>query len=824
MFLSTTLVPRCGTTSAEAGLEDPILKQLPPTVESLLLLLKQEVASTPLTDPLWDLVDSCLPWLGRLLLLSLSPLSSASAELLTRRITVHWKWLRKRLSPIFKEAGCGKLQKLLDSYSTVVARHPAFCSRSCSRLVRTLGAAPPPLCTLEQCQALATLTALDSSPLLAQPLHRARFLCLHGTKVSALLLSLPSSPLEEVARGLLKLLTSYSDMVEQEQEVQATGGVSNVQQVPAENYLALQTLALREELQEVCGGQDQEVQGLRLRVVRRMGDRSHSYRGQEMALQVLESQARPALRVALALEHDPILNVLKVADVKKEGGEGGLLHLLTKLVSAKEGGRGTAISCAQEKTEQLEQLQELLRGVNCSQEHMQEQEGVQELEQLVAAMITSSRLAKSSPGLLEGLQLLISSQEMQELLPLLTTLEQEISRRQEQETGMLTPYRLELLLNCLKLQLYSRLGALDPAETRAMKLKYVGESLEETKGRIHVRSTFHEHLGGAPHPHLLLLKARFASLEKEGRRRAGLAAVRGESADFVALSSSVAHFSGTLGSSSTVLGLMAGLQQDLEQEQGSAVAEAQLWVKSTTVYLRSLLQHSSFPDLTTPIAEAAARLLTGVRRALEVVQQEGARRRLPGLERSLANLASPAPAADRPLAESAAWLLSPQVAELLEGAGTGVGGLLPLRSALLTLALSQHCQKGEILSGMVTRVLELWRAEESAREDRKAEEEALYRTKTYADEEEDEVQERNDYVKLFPTFSELFADLIEDDNFGGSVQKDQKEKKEEVPKDSSYIYEVVGLLQRLVLTQSANITELEQEKEADFLTRSLSLY
>ena len=38
-------------------------------------------------------LDSCLPWVRRLLLLSLSFLSRDSAELLDRRIVVHWRWL-----------------------------------------------------------------------------------------------------------------------------------------------------------------------------------------------------------------------------------------------------------------------------------------------------------------------------------------------------------------------------------------------------------------------------------------------------------------------------------------------------------------------------------------------------------------------------------------------------------------------------------------------------------------------------------------------------------------------------------------------------------
>ena len=106
----SSLQARAGSTSAEAGMEEPVLKQLPGTLTSIVELLQTSLPkAVTLEDSLWASLDSCLPWLRRLLLLSLSPLSRDTAELLARRIVVHWRWLYKRLLPAVQEAGCSRL-------------------------------------------------------------------------------------------------------------------------------------------------------------------------------------------------------------------------------------------------------------------------------------------------------------------------------------------------------------------------------------------------------------------------------------------------------------------------------------------------------------------------------------------------------------------------------------------------------------------------------------------------------------------------------------------------------------------------------------------
>ena len=48
--------------------------------------------------------------------------------------------------------------------------------------------------------------------------------------------------------------------------------------------------------------------------------------------------------------------------------EGGLLPHLTALVSVREGGQGTAVSCVQEKTDRLQNLLDILKVAECSKE------------------------------------------------------------------------------------------------------------------------------------------------------------------------------------------------------------------------------------------------------------------------------------------------------------------------------------------------------------------------------------------------------------------------------------------------------------------------
>jgi hypothetical protein len=226
-----------------------------------------------------------------------------------------------------------------------------------------------------------------------------------------------------------------------------------------------------------------------------------------------------------------------------------------------------------------------------------------ELEEVVLALVTALRLGPAV-GLVPGLELLAGSPALQPLLPVLEALGREAAAVSVSGAG------LEVGLRCLQLQLHCRPGPIDPAEKAALKLRYAGEAAAVCDARLRVRDVFREQLGGGTHPHSGLLGARRELLRAEEVRRAGRTAERGPEADYPGLASLLRHFAATLGSPVSLLGLVAGLERGLE----SAVPEAQLWLRSATSFLRSVLAHSAFPDLAVPVAEATAKLIRVVSR------------------------------------------------------------------------------------------------------------------------------------------------------------------------------------------------------------------
>ena len=121
-------------------------------------------------------------------------------------------------------------------------RQPAYCSRSSSKLRRLPGGVPASPSTQEQCSTLAQLLALDSCPSLSSSLHRATFHCQYGSQVASLLQQLcHGGQVGQVASSLAALQEQYREQVEEGRG-----------KVGVESFLALQTVAVREQVGEVC--------------------------------------------------------------------------------------------------------------------------------------------------------------------------------------------------------------------------------------------------------------------------------------------------------------------------------------------------------------------------------------------------------------------------------------------------------------------------------------------------------------------------------------------------------------------------------------------
>merc|ERR1719370_1264983 len=322
----------------------------------------------------------------------------------------------------------------------------------------------------------------------------------------------------------------------------------------------------------------------------------------------------------------------------------------------------------------------------------------------MSALVVSMRLAPSYPGFLQSLALAITAEEVSGLLPILMHLKSE--RESGGKESTLAVHKLSLCLSCLRLQLFSQLGAIDPAEKAALKHQYAGESVLATRLRLKAREEFSKHLGGANHPHTNLLRERLSALEEEEQRRSGFRAVREEGADFPSLSSSVRHFANTLGSPSSLLTLVDGLESVLESgDQESAVpTEVKVWCRSANTFLSGLLTHSSYPDLISPVAEATAQLISTLTSAVEKVEATLESLLWTNLDSNLHWLASYEPATNATLATSAAWLLDGQTVALIKSTPSSSSSMLNLRTSLLTLALSWRSNPA-MLKMLVDRIL-----------------------------------------------------------------------------------------------------------------------
>ena len=120
-----------------------------------------------------------------------------------------------------------------------------------------------------------------------------------------------------------------------------------------------------------------------------------------------------------------------------------------------------------------------------------------ELDTLLGAMVTTLKISPEPPELLPALKLLKEAADCQDLLPLLEFLEDEMERKEQSSPCPLGQFRMELGLNSLTLEVFSRVGALDLAEKQELKQRYGREEVVEAGGRLRAREVFSLHLGGS---------------------------------------------------------------------------------------------------------------------------------------------------------------------------------------------------------------------------------------------------------------------------------------------------------------------------------------
>ena len=172
---------------------------------------------------------------------------------------------------------------------------------------------------------------------------------------------------------------------------------------------------------------------------------------------------------------------------------------------------------------------------------------------------------------------------------LLAELEKEVNSNQTD--------KLELLLNILKMQLFSLVGILDPAEKQLIKKNLAELDLKKVEDRLEVMTTFRETIG-AVHPHTELLAARQALLQNEIKKRSVLTAIRSDEENFYSLLNELKHFSQTVGKTSNIMIMFS---------DNTCHQELTTWISSAVSFIKSIQNYSTFPDIVVPVSEAVCR-------------------------------------------------------------------------------------------------------------------------------------------------------------------------------------------------------------------------
>ncbi len=228
------------------------------------------------------------------------------------------------------------------------------------------------------------------------------------------------------------------------------------------------------------------------------------------------------------------------------------------------------------------------------------------------------------------------------------------------------------------------------------------------------------------------------------------------------------------------------------------------------------------------MCEAVCCLVLALQGLIGQVREAYVRQQWAGLDTLLTTLASPAPAL--PLTQRLRFYLRPDVAALV-GAHHDIH---LLRSAAVAIKRSvSHCPplkvEGNLVSEIVLRLVAAWRQELELKKQVEAEEEAAFRTQTVCEDKDEEVELEEEYQRLFPSFQEAFAGLVQSNSLeDSSVQGDGDTESEGARKnrpDSSFSPQRLNQLKQLAVFMldyfSAETADgFQQAAEEDFLQRA----
>jgi hypothetical protein len=308
----------------------------------------------------------------------------------------------------------------------------------------------------------------------------------------------------------------------------------------------------------------------------------------------------PAYDMVRCIEHNPLACSLTAKPPTASGlTSSNLCEIQETLLE--NAGSLSLVTC-EEKCGQLADAVKLLKGFQPEADPASNlwEKLSEELQDLLSGLSLVLNVSPPEDNSLESaLQSLLSLEKIDpHLAKILTSLQQLYSSWRNEKKVLFHCYRLEVVLNLLKMHLFASLGAIDPAEKAALKYSHMCEQTADMETRIAIMDTFTAAVG-TRHPHRPLLAARKEQLAaRSAKRRNQLAERGGES--FTSLSNAVRHFRTGVGAVGTVLELAERLDQLRGSgELGPALAEAEVWILSAHKFAANLMERysPSFPGI-----------------------------------------------------------------------------------------------------------------------------------------------------------------------------------------------------------------------------------
>ena len=286
-----------------------------------------------------------------------------------------------------------------------------------------------------------------------------------------------------------------------------------------------------------------------------------------------------------------------------------------------------------------------------------------------------------------------------------------------------------VLLNLLKLQIYGCLGAIDPAEKKALQYKQTQKELQSIVNELTVIEKYSACVGTVD-PHNETLLKRRTELETLTSSMACDVSERGGQS-FSHLSNSVRHFKESLGGVNTVLRMVAELEKVYAGAGAkSTLPEATVWTKSSQKFCGDLLQHFAFPDLIFPVVESVTSCILSVESGVDLIYQKNARTNYTNLDSVLLIVSDPVLHPSQDIISLASRCLEPRTTALF----LNHEDLKILKFVLLTckqssLAAPELRISSNLIHEVIYRILKCWRAELELKQRQEAEANELFKTR-----------------------------------------------------------------------------------------------